>query len=186
MLIGALATGYVIGNYGNTEALSCLFGTHFLALACISFLKTPGMSPSWVRSSVSENLREYIIELRNNRYLLIIIAITGCVEIFGFSFATALPEIAERRFDHGAEGLGMLHASRALGGLVAGLKLASMDSLRNRGSLYIGVIFLFGVAMVFLASAEKFLMACAAILNCCHDGYIFRYSFTKHFATECP
>ena len=95
---------------------------------------------------------------------LIIIAITGCVEIFGFSFATALPELAEGRFNKGADGLGMLHASRAIGGLIAGVILASMFSLKSSGSLYIGVIFIFGAGMVFLSIADTFLIACAAIL----------------------
>ena len=164
MLIGAFATGYVIEYFGNTEALLCLFCSHFMALAFISFLKNPGISPKWVRSSILNTLREYIVELRTNRFMLIIIGITGCVEIFGFSFATALPELAEGRFDNGAEGLGMLHASRAIGGLTAGVILASMFSLNRRGTLYIGVIFMFGAGMVFLAIAETFLIACAAIL----------------------
>ena len=86
MLIGALVTGYIIEFYGNTQALLCLFGSHFFALAFISFLKNPGISPTRVHSSLLKNMREYILELRTNRYMLIIIAITGCVEILGFSF----------------------------------------------------------------------------------------------------
>lgn len=164
MLIGALVTGYVIEFYGNTEALLCLFGSHFLALAFISFLKNPGISPTRVDSSMLKTLREYFLELRTNRYMLVIIAITGCVEIFGFSFATALPELAAGRFDNGAEGLGILHASRAMGGLAAGVILASMFSLKSRGTLYIGVIFIFGAGMVFLSIANTFLIACAAVL----------------------
>ena len=164
MLIGALVTGYVIEYFGYTQALLCLFGSHFLALAFISFLKNPGISPTRVHSSMLKTMREYILELRTNRYVLIIIAITGCVEIFGFSFATALPELSDGRFNKSADGLGMLHASRAIGGLTAGVILASMFSLKSRGSLYIGVIFIFGAGMVFLSIADTFLIACAAIL----------------------
>ena len=52
MLIGALVTGYVIEYFGYTQALLCLFGSHFLALAFISFLKNPGISPTRVHSSM--------------------------------------------------------------------------------------------------------------------------------------
>ena len=164
MLAGALDTGAVFEGFGGSMALLSLFGVHLTALVGIVFLKTPGVSTSKVRSSISENLREYFLELRHNRSLLMIVAITGCVEIFGFSFATAMPELAEGRFDRGADGLGILHAARALGGLTAGLLLASMVSLKRCGRLYIGVIFLFGVGMILLALGDTFSLALLAIL----------------------
>ncbi len=87
-----------------------------------------------------------------------LVAVTGSVEIFGFSFATALPELASTRLNLGADGLGMMHAARAVGGMIAGLGLTFMGALQRRGLAYIGVIFTFGASLMLL-SAESPLMA---------------------------
>ena len=163
-LIGALATGAVMEQFGGAVALLGLTGAHGLALGWFFFLKTTGASASQVHAPIRENLREYVQELRSNRILLMLVVVTACVEVFGFSFATALPELAEGRFDAGADGLGYLYAARALDGILASLILTSVISLKKRGRLYIGVIFSFGISMLLLAQANLFWLALTALV----------------------
>lgn len=163
-LIGALVTGVVMAEFGGAVALLGLMGAHGLALGWFFSLKTTGASASQTHAPIRENLKEYVEELRSNRILLMLVVVTATVEIFGFSFITALPELAERRFDAGADGLGHLYAARALGGILASLIFTSLVSLKKRGRLYIGVIFAFGISMMLLAEARFFWLALMALV----------------------
>jgi len=160
-LIGALAAGVVMHRYGGSAAFLILASGHGLALVFFLRLRAAGKAAVTNRVPLRQNIHEYVLELRGNRLLLMLLAVTASVEILGFSFATALPELATTRLNLGADGLGMLHAARAMGGMVAGLALTFMGALRRRGVAYIGVIFAFGASLMLL-SADSPLMATLA------------------------
>ena len=164
-MLGALVTGAALEHFGGAVTLLGLAGMHGVALVWFHFLKTSGASASQVRAPLRESLREYAGELRGNRILLMLVVVTALVEIFGFSFTTALPELAERRFNAGADGLGYLYAARSLGGILASLLLTLMVALKYRGRLYIGVIFGFGLGLILLAEAPFFWMALVALVG---------------------
>ncbi|MBT4491142.1 MAG: MFS transporter, partial [Rhodospirillaceae bacterium] len=162
-LIGAMAAGAVMDRYGAATAILIIASGHGLALFFFLRLRTAGQAAATDHVPMRENIREYVTELRGNRLLLMLVAVTASVEIFGFSFATALPELASTRLNLGAEGLGLMHAARAVGGMAAGLGLACMGALQRRGLAYIGVIFAFGASLMLLA-ADSPLMATMAII----------------------
>ncbi|MBL4721710.1 MAG: MFS transporter [Alphaproteobacteria bacterium] len=164
-LIGALAAGAVMAKFGASTALLALAAGHGIALCFFLQLREPGTFAAVQRVPLGQNLREYAQELRGNHILLMLVAITALVEIFGFSFATALPELATTRLNMGAEGLGLLHAARATGGIIAGLGLSLLGALQRRGLAYIGVIVAFAASLMML-SAETTLefTVCAVIL----------------------
>jgi hypothetical protein len=96
-----------------------------------------------------------------------LLLVTASVEIFGCSFATALPELATARLNLGADGLGYLHAARASGGIVAGLALTFMGQMQRRGLAYLGVIFGFGSSLLLLSldSAVGFTVAAVILVS---------------------
>jgi hypothetical protein len=96
--------------------------------------------------------------------LLMLVIITASVEVFGFSFSTTLPELATARFEFGAEGLGMMQAVRALGGLIASGALSAIRELRRRGVVYLVVIYVFGSSLLLLAVSQDFGLALTALL----------------------
>ncbi|MBV28821.1 MAG: hypothetical protein CMM22_03320, partial [Rhodospirillaceae bacterium] len=59
--------------------------------------------------------------------------------------------------------LGMLHAARAVGGMIAGLGLTFMGALQRRGLAYLGVIFSFGASLMLL-SADSPLLATLVVV----------------------
>ena len=162
-LIGALAAGAVMARYGGAAAFLVLASGHGLAFIFFLRLRTVGKAAVTDRVPLRQNIREYVVELRANHLLLMLVAVTAAVEIFGFSFATALPELASTRLNLGADGLGMLHAARAAGGMIAGLGLTFMGALQRRGLAYIGVIFSFGASLMLL-SADSPLLATLAVV----------------------
>ena len=110
-LAGALAAGYLMQRFGAWVGLLAVAGAHLGALNWLWRLASAGRAAVFERVPIRQNLGEYVQEIRSNRILLMIMVVTASVEIFGFSFTTALPELAAVRFEAGAEGLGMLHGS---------------------------------------------------------------------------
>lgn len=163
-LAGALIAGAVMQRFGASAAFLVLAAAHVAALFWLSRLRSAGLAAAAERVPLGQNLREYLEEIRTNRVLLMLVAVTAAVEVFGFSFTTALPELATNRFEVGAEGLGMMHAARAVGGISAGLLLASMTELQRRGMVYLGVIYAFGLSLLLLSASGRFGLALAALV----------------------
>jgi hypothetical protein len=160
-----LIVGFVMEAYGASAALMVLVVVQVISLFIISGLRSAGRAASTAAPvPFRQNLSEYLGEMRVNRVLLMLVLVTASVEIFGFSFATALPELAAVRFDIGADGLGLMHAARAAGGLLASVGLAAMGGLKRRGIAYLVVIYLFGGGLIWLSFSDHFLLAVAGLM----------------------
>ena len=164
MLMGALIAGAAMERIGTPAALLALAGSHGVAFMLLSRLRYAGFAAPVTRAPILQNLREYKHELLNNRVLLMLILLTASVEVFGFSFSTALPELAATRFHVGPEGLGMMHAARASGGIVAGIVLAGMGGLERKGVVFLVVIYLFGGSLLLLSLSEPFVLGLVALV----------------------
>lgn len=162
-LLGALIAGGVMHRYGAPAALSCLAAGHLIAFLLFRGLRTAGVAAVSTRAPIGQNFREFFSELRTNRLLLILLAVTASVEIFGFSFATVLPELATDRLDLGAEGLGYLQAIRALAGIVAGVAFATLGIRSRTGAIYLGVILTFGVGLIVLSYPTSMMLIFGAL-----------------------
>ena len=126
-LAGALVAGFATERLGAPAALLSLAFLHGGAYGLFAHLRTQGLATTIARVPMGQNLREFLAEARSNRVLLMLVVVTASVEVFGFSFATALPELATQRLAMGAEGLGLLHAARAVGGIAATLLLSVLN-----------------------------------------------------------
>ena len=149
-LVGALLIGLVMKHYGAPAALAVIAAGHALAYLAFARLHSAGDAAVKEHTPMRQNLREYVAELRSNGILMMLVLITAAVEIFGFSFATALPELANTRLNLGEDGLGYLHAARAAGGIIAGLAMSFMGQMQRRGLAYLFVIFAFGASILLL------------------------------------
>lgn len=164
-LVGALLSGWVMEQAGSAVAILVLVFTHSLAYCLFRRLRSQGQAASTRREPLLRTLRGYLLELRGNRTLMMLVLVTAAVEVFGFSFSTALPELTTERFGWGAQGLGLMHAARAVGGMIASLTLSALGGhISRRGLTYLGVIFAFGAALLLLATAGQFVLALAAML----------------------
>jgi hypothetical protein len=164
--IGALTAGAVMDMAGASAAFLALATGHALSWFLVTTLQSPGRAsvPAADRAPIRRNLAEYLGELRRNRILLMLVLLTASVELFGFSFQSGLPELAEDRFDVGAVGLGQLQASRAAGGVAASLILTlGLTWLARPGRAYLGVIAIFGFAMIGVSISHSFGLAMAAL-----------------------
>lgn len=163
-LIGALLAGWAMEHIGTPFAFALLGAIHGIAFVSFCRLRTVGVADIAGRTPICQNLREFFDEMRLNRVLLMLVIVTASVEVFGFSFSTALPELATVRFELGAEGLGLMQAARALGGLTASLALSAMRELERRGVTYLAVIYIFGGGLLLLSVSQTFNLALLSLL----------------------
>jgi MFS family permease len=130
-LVGALLAGAAVERVGAPGIFVALATIHAIAFASFCRLRTAGIAEIAPPVPMRRNLLELFDEMRLNRMLLMLVIITASVEVFGFSFSTTLPELATARFEFGAEGLGMMQAVRALGGLIASAALSATRELQR-------------------------------------------------------
>jgi len=161
-MFGALLIGVLMDQVGAAVAYAGLASLHVSACFIFLRLREGGEAHTIGTQSLRDSLREYMRELRRNPALLRLTLLASLVEIFGFSFATALPEIASVRLDVGADGLGLIHGARSAGGLIAGLVLAHIGTLRYTARAYIGSMFGFGLTLLMLAVSPTLLLAMLA------------------------
>lgn len=162
-LLGASMSGIFVHRYGAGSAFFLLTIGHLVALLFLLRLTTVGRSAEAVAESIVHTIKDYWLEVRHNNALLVLIGLTAAVEIFGFSFVTALPELATSKLKVGVEGLGLMHSARACGGLLAGIALTGALNLHYKGRLYIFIVLGFGFGVLFLGLSPNLTLALLAV-----------------------
>jgi len=90
--------------------------------------------------------------MRRNRTLLALRALTAGAEVLGFSHQTLLPSLARDVLQSGPEGLGVLNAARAVGGML-GLSVSMREAVAGGGTMFLAVLAGFGLSIVGLGLA---------------------------------
>lgn len=162
-LPGALLAGSLTQAYGPEYAVAVLVSAHLVSFVLLATMKADPVARDKKRTPILQNIREYIAEIRTNAILLMLVLLTAAVEIFGFSFETAMPELAKVKFEVDAEGLGIMHAARAAGGMAAAMLLMVFGTLKARGTAYLVSIFVFGGSVIALGLAPVFALALIAL-----------------------
>jgi hypothetical protein len=149
-LLGSLGVGAVIARHGSGAAyVAVALGFLGGALALL-----PAMAPAATRAAVSGSLwrstLDFLVALRRDRGLLVLMMLTAGAEILGFSHQALLPSLARDVLHTGPEGLGALSAARSVGGM---LGLAAAFRGVASGARFLGVLLVFGASLIALAFA---------------------------------
>lgn len=151
---GALAAGGAISLWGPGEAYLVLALSVLLSAIAYLLARTRGQAAPAATKPVTENLREYAVELRRNRTLAWLILLTGTVEVFGFSHLSALPVLIRDEVGGGGGDLGLVSGIASAGGIVAVVMLSMRGELERRGLLFLAVLVLYGVTIVLLGNSQ--------------------------------
>ena len=154
-LTGALVAGWAAAEIGIGAAYVVLSAAHVLALAAFGRQRADAPSPHTAPASMRSGLAEFFREIVANRPLFILFVVTAGVEVFGFSFLTALPGLAVDRLGGDAEALGALHAARSAGGIVGGVVMAMAGPRRRLGVVWLAMIAAFGLEVIALGLAPS-------------------------------
>jgi hypothetical protein len=150
-LIGSLGAGAVIAQLGAGAAyLAVALGFLGGALALLP-ATAPPRAAAVAAGSLWRSAVDFLVALRRDRTLLVLMMLTAGAEILGFAHQALLPSLARDVLHTGPEGLGALSAARSVGGIL-GLAAASAGGPAG-GARFLGVLVTFGVGLIVLGAS---------------------------------
>jgi MFS family permease len=161
-LLGSLGVGAVIARYGAGVAyLAVALGFLGGGLALLA-ASSPPRQHAAAGGSLWKSAVDFLVAVRRERTLLVLMVLTAGAEILGFAHQALLPSLARDVLHRGPEGLGALNAARAVGGIL-GLAAASARGAVQGGALFLAVLGLFGASLVMLG-ASPYVVGFAGVL----------------------
>ena len=154
-LLGSLGAGALIARFGSGTAYFMVAGGYLAGAAALLLVSPPARTTAHPPgASLWGSVVEFLAAVRTDRALLVLIVLTAGAEIFGFAHQVLLPSLARDVLRAGPEGLGVLNAARAVGGIL-GLAAAAMTrgAAPGGGALFLLVIGVFGVSLIGLGVA---------------------------------
>jgi hypothetical protein len=166
-LVGSLGTGAAIARSGPGAAYF-LVAAGFLggALALVTVraasrvTSETRVAPLPGAASVWQGTVEFLVAVRRERVLLVLMMLTAGAEVLGFAHQALLPSLARDVLGVGPEGLGALYSARSIGGIL-GLVLAARGG--GGGAFFLAVLVTFGASLIALG-ASPYVVGFAGVL----------------------
>ncbi|MBC8222943.1 MFS transporter, partial [Candidatus Bathyarchaeota archaeon] len=155
-IIGGAAAGIIIHLFGLEWPFFVITAANILAIGITAYIRGIEERAVVKTQSLWSDLVEGIQIVRNNRVILALMVMAATCEMFGFSYSVLLPVFARDILDVGAVGLGMFSAVRSVGGLIAGLILASLGDYKYKGRIQLGLFLAFGVSLILFANSSLY------------------------------
>jgi hypothetical protein len=153
-LFGSLGIGAIIARYGSGVAyLAVSLGFLGGALALLP-ATAPLRAASAPALSVWGSTLDFLMAVRRDPVLLVLMMLTAGAEILGFAHQALLPSLARDVLRIGPEGLGALAAARSVGGIL-GLAAAAVagGASAAAGGRFLAVLVAFGAGLIALGAA---------------------------------
>lgn len=163
-VLGPAAAGFLIGAAGVklTYAIGLLL--YLIALACMLRVHRSHPSAEARRLPMLTSVREGFVFVSKNRLLLILL-LFGLVPMFlAMPFQNLLVVFAEKIWDVGSEGLGILSAAMGTGGVIGSILVASWGDTRHRLRRMMFSVFAFGILLLCFALSPWFLLGLPLVL----------------------
>ena len=159
--LGALGGGVLIGCLGPEPA----FLVNALALVCAALvfagLRPPPQPPA-ARAHLFREVLDGLRLLAGTPAVRLLLGMMIVVTVFGFSFLSLLPAVAERILEVGPERLGVLTAAVSVGAVFGtALLLITIDRLPH-GLMLVAVFVTFGLLVVVLGASTIFWLSVLA------------------------
>ena len=148
-LLGSLGIGAVIARFGSGAAYFAV-ALGFLGGALALWPAASAPSRPSGGASVWRSALDFLVALRGDRTLLVLMMLTAGAEILGFAHQALLPSLARDVLHTGPEGLGALSAARSVGGM---LGLAAAFRGVASGARFLAVLLTFGLSLIALGAA---------------------------------
>jgi MFS family permease len=153
-IFGGAASGFVISIFGMEWPFYFMSISYSVGVLVLLFIQdTESQFPS-KKQTLWVNFFEGLQIVSRNRIVLSLMIMAAVCEIFGFSHTVLQPIFARDILKVGAVGLGMFSTARSVGGLLAGLCLASLGDYKHKGRLMLCIFLFFGVSLVLFAQSH--------------------------------
>lgn len=154
--------GLLVGPIGIGGAY--IVSTAFYAAAAGLTLVLPAMPAKRMRQfTFIEDFTGGFKYIRSSSLLLGLLLFATVPMIFALPYQTLLPVFADRIFDVGSAGFGVMQAAAGAGGLAGAFLVANLDSYPRKGRLMLSATLAFGGMLVLLALSPWFVLALVAL-----------------------
>ena len=153
-LAGSLGAGAVIAHFGSGVGYLAVAAS-YLAGAAALLAASAGSEGTLTRStgSLLKSVVDFGAAISKDRALLVLMLLTAGGEVLGFSHQVLLPSLARDVLHVGPEGLGIMNAARAIGGILGLLAISTRLPAEGSGTLFLTVLIAFGACLVGLGLA---------------------------------
>ncbi len=164
--VGPLLAGATLSAWGSfwcflVNALS------FLPLVWVLYTMHNRQQPFVGSTALFTRLGEGFRFVRQDRVVLLLLAIVAAASLFGFPYLTLMPMIARQLFTDDAQGLGYLTAAVGAGALLGALTL-SVRTPRPRTAIpvVVGCLLVFGMALASVGAFRSIRMVSLLLFVC--------------------
>jgi len=152
-LVGSLGLGVVIARAGTGPAYLVVAVSYLASVIALRSASAPPVARSSSPESLWQGVTGFITAMRTDRVLPVLMMLTAGAEILGFSHQVLLPSLARDVLHVGPEGLGVMSAARAVGGIIGLFAVSVHAGAQGSGVLFLGVLLAFGASLMGLAVA---------------------------------
>ena len=156
-LVGSLGAGAAIARFGPGAAYLAVAVSFLAGAAALLPASAPAETAPTGSGSVWGSMVGFVTAMRKDRVLPALMLLTGAAEILGFSHQALLPSLARDVLGVGPEGLGVLNAARAVGGILGLVVVSMRGPVHGGGTFFLAVLLAFGASLVVLGLAPYFM-----------------------------
>jgi MFS family permease len=164
--LGAFAAGQLVAAFGPSAAYFAIAVGHLGAALLVSLIgrSRPREAPAEPPTDFARAAGGAARLIWENPGVRMVVVASLVVELFGYSYQSAVPPLARDVLMVGPDGLGILNATASVGATLAVVLLTFVPQSVRRQPLTTGVILLWGLAQIALAAAPGFGFALAGML----------------------
>ena len=162
-VLGPAAAGFLIDLVGIGHTY--IFGTllYGIGLLCLLRVKKMHLPEGAQKTSIKSSMIEGFTYVGENRLLLILL-LFGLVPMFlAMPFQNLLVVFADKIWDVGSRGLGLLSAFSGVGGVVGSLWVSTIGSAQNRLQRMLISMLIFGISLFCFSISPYFLIGLALV-----------------------
>ena len=150
MLTAPAICGTLYVGFGPEAVFIAMFVFQSLAVILTEMVPVSGQGPVQPQQNLFKDVKDGIRVMKNNRVILVLIAMALTSTMFAMPFTHLLPVFVVAMYGRQAGALGILSAILGLGSLAGSLIVASIGNWK-RGMLLLTTSFITGITLISLA-----------------------------------
>ncbi len=166
-MIGPFAGGllFEIFDIAGTQALGgALYVASFALILSAGYTKRePSENPGGTKPSVASDIMEGLRYVANNRAVAATLVVTVVLNIFGFSYITMVPVIAQKVLGLTAFPTGILMSAEGLGAMLGAMSVAFLAKPHRFNQVYISGALLFATCIVMFSLSTSFWLSLSVL-----------------------
>ncbi|HEX5417794.1 MAG TPA: MFS transporter, partial [Chloroflexota bacterium] len=146
-VLGPTFAGLALAAVGPAWCFFANAASFLAVIGALYLVKVPPLKPGKAQS-MGRNVVEGLRYVWKDPTIFALLMVAAIPALFGQPYQPMLPSVVSTVLHSSATGLGMLESGAGAGALVGALIVASLARTRQRGRIQLGMLTLFGVALI--------------------------------------